>query len=458
MAVSPRTVLIPIVGARGDNGVLASVRISDVAPRHNPAGLNPQIADLINWRLYEAGANALGAISRLNLPRHRLALLNRIRPKGLPGYASVTNGTEVAGLNAAQNRSAELGLALGFVSFAGQSRDRMIVATGQLATGGHPGGAQHDAVEVLPVGHIEGKIATLRRVIEMTDPDGFPSRLLWFVPKTTLEGEPLEDQHATALAELENACRHKGLRLRVCPVGSLAEAVRELGVTSIGPTTVDKVLSSAMLAGLAALVLGAGIWLWLTAHLPLSFNEVTLASGEAVLSPARASSNTQVRHFILQDTCSDANRLPLYRIDDWMLLNVSAADAGLISDWLGGYHFTLVAVSNRSGVKVLPLSSFRRGRPGEPPSSGKRRRALKVALPITGPAEMTKLFILARRGRPFDEARLRRKLKEILADEPSAQKINAAETFLDGVAPGSISYPFRSVEEEPECGEQKAER
>jgi len=213
-----------------------------------------------------------------------------------------------------------------------------------------------------------------------------------------------------------------------------------------------------MLAGFAAIVLGTGVWLWLTAHLPLSFKDVTLASGEAVTSPARARSTTQDRDFILQDTCSDANRLPLYSIDDWMLLNVSAADAGPISDWLGGYHFTLVAVSNRSGVKVLPLSSFRRGRPGESPSSVERRRMLKVALPIKGPTEMTKLFVLARRGRPFDEAQLRRKLKEILADEPSAQKINAAEAFLAEVAPGSIAYPFRSVEEEPECGERKAER
>jgi hypothetical protein len=456
MPVSSRTVLIPIVGARGDSGVLASVRISDVAPRHHPAGLNPQIADLINWRLYEAGANALGAISCLNLPYRRLALWSRIRPRSLPGYASVINGTEVAGLNAAQNRSAELGLALGFISFAGQSRDRMVVATGQLAT--YPAGAQHDAVEVLPVGHIDAKIATLRRAIESADPDVFPSRLLWFVPKTTFEGKSLGAEHAAALAELNKVCRDKGLKLRVCPVGSLAEAVRELGVSSIAPTTADKVVSSAMLAGFAGLALVAGVWLWLTMHLPLSFKDVTLASGEAVPSPARASSNTQDRDFILQDTCSDANRLPLYRIDDWMLLNVSAADAGPISDWLGGYHFTLVAVSNRSGVKVLPLSSFRRGRPGEPPLSGERQRVLKVALPVKGPAEMTKLFILARRGRPFDEARLRLRLKKILADEPSAQKINAAEAFLDGVAPGSVSYPFRSVEEEPECGGRQAER
>jgi len=458
MAMSPRTVLIPIVGARGENGVLANLRISDVAPRHHPAELNPQIAELINWRLYEAGANALGAISRLNLPHSRLALWSRVRPKGLPGYASVTNGTEVAGLNAAQNRSAELGLALGFISFASQSSDTMVVATGQLTTAGHLAGSQHEAVEVLPVGHIEAKIATLRRAIETADPAGFPSRLLWFVPKTALDGQALEARHAAAIAELEKICRDKGLKLRVCPVASLAEAVRELGVASIAPTTADKVVSSSMLAGFATIVLGTGVWLWLTAHLPLSFKDVTLASGEAVPSPARARSTTQDRDFILQDTCSDANRLPLYSIDDWMLLNVSAADAGPISDWLGGYHFTLVAVSNRSGVKVLPLSSFRRGRPGESPSSVERRRMLKVALPIKGPTEMTKLFVLARRGRPFDEAQLRHRLKEILADEPSAQKINAAEAFLAEVAPGSIAYPFRSVEEEPECGERKAER
>ena len=455
MGLSSRTVLIPIVSASGEGGVLANIRISDVAPRHNPAGLNPQIADLINWRLYEAGANALGAIARMDLPHARLAMLSRLRPKSLPGYISITNGTEVAGLHAAQSRSAELGLALGLLSFAGQSRQTLFAATGALSLG-DPGNGSRDNVQVLPVSHIDAKIAALRHAAESSDAKRFPARLVWFVPSETLEGERFEVQHRAALEELAETCRSKSVSLKVCAVRSLADAARQLGVSRLAPMRADKVFSYSLLGTLAASACGVGLWLWLTSPLALSFGTVTLSSGETVLSPVRARYDPQDNIYVMQDPCINANKLPVYRVDDWLIVTVAGDDADLLGDWLGGYHFTFVAISQRSGVKVLPVSSFDRGRPERALAQG-RHRSLSVALPVSGPAEMTKLFVLARRGRPFDEAELRRRLKAILAGEPPEQSINAAETFLEGRAPGYVSYPFRSVEEEPECNGRRAE-
>jgi hypothetical protein len=198
----------------------------------------------------------------------------------------------------------------------------------------------------------------------------------------------------------------------VYPVATLGEAARHLGVSTLAPTTGDKLTSWALVGTLTLAGISAATWLWLSAHLPLSFATVTLPSGEALPSPLRARYEAQDERFLVQKTCVDSHKLPLYRVGDWLVLQVAAPNEGAPTRWLGGYHFTIIAVSEQSGLKVFPLSSFRQGRPQAPAETGVRRHGLSLALPITGPEEMTKIFILARRGFGFDEEGLRRVLQK----------------------------------------------
>jgi hypothetical protein len=431
---------------------LTPIQIDRAAPQAHPAKLNPQISELNDWRLYEAGANALGAVNRLQLPHKRFALWSRLRPRAIPGYLHVTRVEGLAGLHASHSKSAELGLALGLLSFAGQTRTRLFAATGGLSASTSPDRAQKDGADVLPVGQIEEKIAAFRRAIKVDMPGSFPAKLLWFVPQTTLEGGLFIEAYRSALDDLKETCQQAGVSLQVHPVATLGEAARYLGVSTLAPTIGDR-LSSWTLAGTLALAgFSAATWFWLGAHLPLSFATVTLPSGEALVSPFRARYGTRDKRFLVQETCVDNNKLPLYRIGDWLVLQVTAPNEGMLTRWLGGYHFTIVAVSEQSGLKVFPLSAFRHGRPGAPVETGVRRQRLSLALPVTGPAEMTKIFILARRGLGFDEEGLRRALQKKLAKETPSHYINATETSLQSLAPGHLTYPFRSVEREPECG------
>jgi hypothetical protein len=103
---------------------------------------------------------------------------------------------------------------------------------------------------------------------------------------------------------------------------------------------------------------------------------------------------------------------------------------------LGGYHLVLVSVSSVSGEKSLL-----------PPDKGSVAPGTEVSFRtrIRDPQEDTLLVWLAKRGGAFDTSALDVKLHRVIDPLKSAEKISAARNFLSHLAPGFVSYTFRSV-------------
>ncbi len=453
MDFTPRTVLIPVAGM-AESGRMARVQADGGTPEANAAGLDPQIADLNNWELYEAGAIALGAVRRLHLPVGRVAGFRRFRPQVIAGTLSVTNGPDIRGLMRAHNRSAELGLALALLMYAAQSKVRAVIATGQLARDASPQGSFQNDVAVLPVERLPAKIETIARSLDSHKGGAMPQDVLFFLPRTTSEGKETSAVFQDALEGLRTSFAKHGLRLDICPVSSLREALDRLGIDSLQMHYRDRLVLAGAggLAGLAGLALAG--YLWLTAPLELSFAKIDMADGTAIASPARAVHDARSGKFVFEKHCKGPRRLPVYRAGDWMILRARVADGGGLASLLGGYHFTIVTVSEKSGIKVFPPKTFRKAAmaPEIPEEmSGQRGGEISVALPVEGPAEKNKVIVLARRAFPFNSRKLRQGLEQALARVQPAQYVNAAVSHLAGEAPGYLDYSFLSVKGEPEC-------
>jgi len=449
MGFGPRTVLVPLAGPDERSGRIARVQADGLWPEKNVAGLNPQISQLNDWQLYEAGAIALGAMRRLSLPFKGLALLHgRRRGAGAAAAVlSVTNGPEIAGLHNQHNQSAELGLALALLMYGGQSRDKMVIATGRLARAAGPGSALPDDVEILPVGGLAGKIEAIRRSLDLYRGEAPSARILFFLPARCASGGKTIDRHAAALQELQEAFGECGLELEICPVKSLREAACRLGIRAMAATMAERLLAGALAAGAALLLLGLLASAWLDRPLPLSFLPVRAASGAPVASPARARYDAASRHYVMQKNCMDERRLPLYRAGDWMIVHAGAGAEKWLSFLPERVHFIVVAVSEKSGIKVFPPATFRKGAGDEIMPPGE----LSIALPVSGPDEHNKIIILARRLLPFDAAGLQKRLNHEIAGLPPARYINRAVSFLAGQAPGYLDYSFLSLAREPAC-------
>ncbi len=452
MTFTSRTVLIPIIGAGETDGRIIRVQADSSLPERNDAGLDPQINQLNDWQLYEAGAIALGAVKRLQLSAKRMALFHRLKKKPVSGTLSVTNGPDIVGLHCDHNKSAELGLALGLLMYAGQSRDHVVIATGCLARAADPASVLSDDVDVLPVEGLSTKIETIRRSLDQYKGDARTSRFFFFLPDKTSTGEKVSEEFAADLERLKRDFNDRGLKLRICPVSTLREATEKLGIKALEVTTADKLFAGGVIAAISLASLSIAAWLWLSAPIELSFAQVTLASGDSVSSPTRAQYNVKAKRYTLVETCIGDRNLPAYKAGEWMIVRTRISAAGWFTSVFGGYHFALVSVSEKSGIKVFPPNTFHKGltnRSDETSVSGE----LSVALPVTGPAESNKIIILARRLSPFNVEALQQGLTKEIADVPPARYVNRTVSYLSQQAPGYLDYSFLSVVKEPECAD-----
>jgi hypothetical protein len=133
-----------------------------------------------------------------------------------------------------------------------------------------------------------------------------------------------------------------------------------------------------------------------------------------------------------------------------LVLRAAIKDRSRLADRVAGHHFLVVGVSEKSEPKVLPPASFA----AELPSARTKVReddALSLAVSVKGPAEQTKLFVLAKRGAPFDAARVRGHVEAAIAGKSEGERINAATAALTGIAPGYIDFMFRSAEGDLTC-------
>jgi hypothetical protein len=456
MAWSSRTVLIPLATPTYDRGSIARIQADGGRPVRDEVGLNPQIAELGDWNLYEAGAIALGAIRRLGLRPRGLGLTQRFRPGVVSGYLSATNGPDLRGLASENTRSAELGLALGLLMYAGQSRDRIVIATGCLARDTGPNSDPSDDVAVQPVGEINGKIEALIRSLDAQKGGAYARRVLFFLPIKTLSGESTPAAHAGELRGLREAFREKCIEIEVCPVASLHEALRKLGIDALETTAADRLLARGFAGVLVAAAVSLLFYRWLVTPLDLAFAVVPLTTGEEVLSPVRAVYDTRDGAFRMREACFGEQRLPVYRAGESLVFRAVLKARSPLVQALGGYHFAVVGVSEESGLKVYPPETFRAFGPRRPLAASEVQARLEdfdlsAVLPIVGPREKSKLIVLVRKLSPFDTKALHDFLTSALIGRQPAERINTVVTRLAGFAPGYVDYSFQSVEDETEC-------
>jgi len=457
MDLSPRTVLIPLAAGKADGGRVARVQADATPPAPNAAGLNGRIAELSDWGLYPAGAFALGAIQRLHLRPRGLSLAQRLMPGAMSSYLKITNGPDLLGLAPENSRSAELGLALALLMHAGQSRDRLVIATGALARDASPHLAAED-VAIEPVAGMGSKIEALVGGLRTHKGSAYASCVQFFLPCRTSEGDDTITAYASEFAGLRKSFAQHGVEIEIVPVASLRQAMSKVGVSTLQPTFADRLVARSIVGAFASLCVGGLGYLWLNAPLEVTFDKIELSDGTMAPSPLRAVYDPASSSFVMQPSCIGAQKLPVYRKGESLVLRASLRYSPTATvDKVLGYHYAIIGISERSGLKVYPAETI--GRPSAdmkntsstptPPTTGPFE--LSVVLPVEGPTEKNKLIILARRFRAFDAAGLRSELETALDGKQPSDRINVAVSFLARYAPGYLDYSFLSAEDEVEC-------
>lgn len=451
MQLAPRSVIVPIAGLAGASSLI-EVRADDIPPPSNDEGFDPQLAKLFGWgTLYQSGATAMSAVRRLRLGSVGVGRLRMLRGQPIPGYLSLQNAADIAGLDPANSRSAELGLALALIAYCGQSQATAIAATGQLETTARLGQAVDRSVKVEPVGRLAAKIAAVADNVEAQALGARTGRLCFYLPARTEDGAETLVAYAGELERLRRVCALQGGTLDVCPVETLNDAVVHLGIRGIQPTPADRMIATGLGVGALALI-GWVAWAsFVNAPMRLVFEDIVLADGNKVHSPLRATFEQERGAFVMSPACLGPQATPVYRSGEMLVLRAAVRNSGTWNGLLSGHQFIVVGVSERSGVKVLPPVAFAPPLHDVDAGVSLAGETLSVALPIEGPPERTKLVVLSKRGSPFDAAQVRKTIEEATAGKIENERINAATAALTRLAPGYIDYTFRSAEGDVSC-------
>ncbi len=441
-----RSVLIPLGASTRAAARIAYVHADGVRPA-NEAKLIPEIALLNDCRLYPAGTIALAAIRKLKLRPQGFALASWLGSGGKPGFLSVSNAPDLYGLNPENSSSAQLGLALALLMYLGEAKPWVAIATGRLGVEDSvlANGAAKPNVSVLPIGLFDQKIEAVGRLLEDYKGTALASEIHFFFPAKTETGESTSDAYGDALETLRARFRSRDVSLKLCPVSSLNEALAVLGIDTIRRSVWDKVATVGISAMAAAALFAVGAQIWLSQPIPLAFAKIAIENGSQVETPLRVRYSPSDGALEMTARCKNATGMPVFVSGDRLLLRAHVTSLSKIANYLGGYRFTVVVISEISGVKVYPPESWTAAIGAN--STG----AADVSIPITAPKEENKVIVLARRILPFDTQALRHKIAAAIEGKAPADRINAAVNILVQESPGYLDYSFMTVEGEPEC-------
>ena len=444
MSLGVRRILIPLASAGGGQGRIALIRADGVQPA-NDAKLIAGIALLNDCRLYRAGEAAAAAVRELGIGSDKI-----ITRLGLHGraYLSAVNAPDFRALSPNNSASAELGLALAMLMYEGQSEAAAAIATGELATDESLHLAQD--VPVKPVGSMGEKIETVRTYLE--DHRGAAMPRHFFFPAATPEGEETLSAHKAGFERLQAAYRSHGVELSLHPITHLREALSVLKIKGPGlDPFYRKIFKHALRAAavLAIIAVAAAAFLsWLARPIQLDFADILLSSGKTVPSPFPAASKEDG----ISETaaaCTDPAGRTVYPASAAIVFRAKIRNPPSWTDSIAPYHFALLTVSSKSGVKVFSPSLWQ-GAGGD--------RELSLSVSLTEAGESNKLIILARRFAAFDTARLRDRLSEIADKASPSDRINAVTNTAVAEAPGYLDYLFLTQKGPLTCSQHDTPR
>lgn len=415
-----REVLVPLIGGEARGAVCRIIAGGAIPPIH-PARLDPEISELLESGLYQAGQQAQAALRRIKLSR-------RWFDRQMPVALSVLNPGDVVGLVSENSASAEFGLALVKLMYVTQSVVGRVIASGKLQ-------AKVDETDasVLPVTHLRAKFELIKQYFGQ--PGAPPPPKFFFTPLTDIDRQPIRTKYAKEILELA------AMGVSVEPIADLWSAAKIIGAAKLATHPYlrwfRRVL--ALVGSLIAAAL-AGYWMW-SRPIELQFLTVALPDGRVAATPARVRDATSDELRFLP-TCMAADGLPALRPGDSIAFKVGSFQEPIWFQPFQRRFYLVVAVSDRTGAKVLPIPGDHEGigvRPGD-------AVALKLRVE-EGADERTLVGVIARRSRPFDTVALERALRGVLEPLRDSERISATRNFLKSVAPGYIEYIFRSAGE-----------
>lgn len=400
--------------------------------------------------LYQSGCVAANAVRKIHFKRRFFAFFQRVKPNA---------GVDSQRLYAVQawgpteGRSAELGLALALAAAVCGTNRMLVIATGALsaddANARQANLFKSDDVKVHSVGGVVEKLSLILFELE----DGIfrelagQREIVVITPKFFRTGLDVAWQPVEALAEVSAL---RALGVAVYPVDWLSEALSRLQADTAEYLFFDRLALWGMALILGAVMVFGAINAWREADIPMAFIPV---DSESAAEPVQLCSYQQ-RHYALP--LAKTQWVPTVQVSGVIAWRVAIGqqdgfDAAL-AKWLGfrGYYVALIVVSEHSPATFDYAKADGTTRPLIIPPGHSYEGWIK----LNETAETNALLLLARRYAPFDPHTLRERFKQwsqASAQADASFDVTAAVAMLKTLAPGSLVFPFVSVNEPSIC-------
>lgn len=380
--------------------------------------------------LYGSANTALSYFEAHALPRGMCA--------GLAGLTSPRKRFQLGvhaetDIHVAEDRSADLGLALAFYGAVSAVPLTHVVATGSLRRSGEAETSSDPGGKVHMVSGLEQKAQLVESVIEQAG----SGEVTFMFPRAALEDT---GSFSSALEGLHERARAKGLVFRPIAVDTMTEALRELGIrrqAGGGVTCIVAALGVLAIAG----YLGASAYM--NRPLALRWDQMN-RQGTLVQLPLMAVPKPGAPG--KRDACTivrgpdQVARVPIGA----QLLFAVADEAGELPPKTS---MALVAVFEKSAPTVLPLAGA-----GDISIKGENTqwRNYTFEAAVEPPGEYARLMVVARRFGAINLDRLTETVREI-AGAPGAERVAAVSNRLRTEYPGYLEFGYRSTDEDVPC-------
>ena len=402
--------------------------------------------------LYQSGCVAANALRKIPFKHRLFAFFQSIKPHAViesKRLHSVTPWGPTEGC------SAELGLALALAASICGKGGRVIVATGALSSSKHIANSssvfRSADVKVQPVGSLVEKLNLLMFEIQ----DGafqeliINHKLLVITPKLFTHAG--HEQEVRTLPEVKKL---HALGVKVVPVDWLSEALSAIKADTTQYLAFDRVIQI-MLGLVIFLVVTMGSWLiWRDTEIPMAF--ISVSPDNLHAEPFELCAKDHQQYALPISKTLLVPTVPVNSVIGWRT-HIGESDSvdSRLAELSGfqGYYIAVIVVSEfspttfdyaRVGNTTEPLRVV----PGQ---------SYEGWVKLNNRAETNALILLAQRHTQFDSNWLREQLQKRFprsTESPAGswrQDVDAATDFIKTLAPGSLIFPFVSVQEDSKC-------
>ncbi len=461
-------VLIPLASHSGRReGAICEIRASrNARPTERRGGLHPVIAPLAEVRLAAPGQRALDAVRRLPLPPRRwLSDLRLTRPQPALSQLSPLDVRQAQGLDPANAKSAELGLATALALLERGGAGKTFFATGTLD--GRPGAVAGNNGAVGPVAGLTQKFAAIADWLESHRIGAWGRSAVVLVPPVTEDGRTLVEAHAEDLDALRTRAAAAGVSVDIRPTDSLAAATRGLGATR--PPLGRR--EWAARSGLVAALVAAAVLVSAAQPMPVAPAPVQLLDTPPAPSPVVLAQGLSLPGappvFLPRPTCFDAEGLPVVPFGSRVVAEFQTAP----TRWpLGLVHPLYVSIGEHSEPKAFTSAQFEQlsaqnalapedsTGPVAPLRRADGRLRLGAGIGVRDTAQEAKFVLLLRKLTRHDPEAVVDGLVEAAAGVGAEARLSAQAAFLASL-PGSyaeVSYRAMAAASVAELGCQGA--